>query len=153
MKEKKLVIVKDSGPIPELSFICGPVLNPTRIDLGVIAKMVGAGRTVYECNPFNTDDRVLLDITNVKSNNFTTETVSTKTEAVVEEKAEEVKEEVKETPEPVQETVVEENEEVTEPVTEAVVEEVKEEVKETPVQKPQNNYQQNKKNKNKNNKH
>lgn len=98
MKEKKLVIVKDSGPIPELSFICGPVLNPTRIDLGVIAKMVGAGRTVYECNPFNTDDRVLLDITNVKSNNFTTETVSTKTEAVVEEKAEEVKEEVKETP-------------------------------------------------------
>lgn len=150
MKEKKLVIVKDSGPIPELSFICGPVLNPTRIDIGVIAKMVGAGRTVYECNPFNTKDQVLLDITNVKSNNFTTETVSTKDETVVEE----VKEETKETPEPVQETVVEETEkEVTEPEAETVVEEAEEEVKETPVQKPQNNYQQNKKNKNKNNKH
>lgn len=149
MKEKKLVIVKDSGPIPELSFICGPVLNPTRIDIGVIAKMVGAGRTVYECNPFNTKDQVLLDITNVKSNNFTTETVSTKNETVVEE----IKEEVKETPEPVQETVVEETKkEVTEPEAETVVEKV-EEVKETPVQKPQNNYQQNKKNKNKNNKH
>ena len=150
MKEKKLVIVKDSGPIPELSFICGPILNPTRIDIGVIAKMVGAGRTVYECNPFNTKDQVLLDITNVKSNNFTTETVSTKDETVVEK----VKEEVKETPEPVQETVVEETEkEVTEPEAETVVEEAEEEVKETPVQKPQNNYQQNKKNKNKNNKH
>lgn len=150
MKEKKLVIVKDSGPIPELSFICGPVLNPTRIDIGVIAKMVGAGRTVYECNPFNTKDQVLLDITNVKSNNFTTETVSTKDETVIEE----VKEEVKETPEPVQETVVEETEkEVTEPEAETVVEEAEEEVKETPVQKPQNNYQQNKKNKNKHNKH
>lgn len=150
MKEKKLVIVKDSGPIPELSFICGPVLNPTRIDIGVIAKMVGAGRTVYECNPFNTKDQVLLDITNVKSNNFTTETVSTKDETVVEE----VKEEVKETPEPVQETVVEETgKEVTESEAETVVEEAEEEVKETPVQKPQNNYQQNKKNKNKNNKH
>lgn len=150
MKEKKLVIVKDSGPIPELSFICGPILNPTRIDIGVIAKMVGAGRTVYECNPFNTKDQVLLDITNVKSNNFTTETVSTKDETVVEE----VKEEKKETPEPVQETVVEETEkEVTEPEAETVVEEAEEEVKETPVQKPQNNYQQNKKNKNKNNKH
>ena len=150
MKEKKLVIVKDSGPIPELSFICGPVLNPTRIDIGVIAKMVGAGRTVYECNPFNTKDQVLLDITNVKSNNFTTETFSTKDETVVEE----VKEETKETPEPVQETVVEETEkEVTEPEAETVVEEAEEEVKETPVQKPQNNYQQNKKNKNKNNKH
>ena len=150
MKEKKLVIVKDSGPIPELSFICGPILNPTRIDIGVIAKMVGAGRTVYECNPFNTKDQVLLDITNVKSNNFTTETVSTNDETVVEE----VKEEVKETPEPVQETVVEETEkEVTEPEAETVVEEAEEEVKETPVQKQQNNYQQNKKNKNKNNKH
>lgn len=150
MKEKKLVIVKDSGPIPELSFICGPILNPTRIDIGVIAKMVGAGRTVYECNPFNTKDQVLLDITNVKSNNFTTETVSTKDKTVVEE----VKEETKETPEPVQETVVEETEkEVTEPEAETVVEEAEEEVKETPVQKPQNNYQQNKKNKNKNNKH
>ena len=90
MKERKLVVVKDSGPIPELNFVCGPILVPTKIDLKVIIKMIGNGRSVFECNPCNTDDQVKLELTNVKNNNFETQATKPVVESVKENEKKEV---------------------------------------------------------------
>ena len=167
MKERKLVVVKDSGPIPKLNFVCGPILVPTKIDLKVIIKMIGNGRSVFECNPYNTDDQVKLELTNVKNNNFETQATKPVVESVKENEKKEVANEpeknessveeekstenVTEEKAVVAETEAEESEtvDVVEEATEESVEEVVKEEK--PVTNNKQNNQQNK-NKNKNNK-
>ena len=167
MKERKLVVVKDSGPIPELNFVCGPILVPTKIDLKVIIKMIGNGRSVFECNPYNTDDQVKLELTNVKNNNFETQATKPVVESVKENEKKEVVNEPEKNESSVEEkksteNVTEEKAVVAEPeaeesetvdvVEEAPEESVEEIVKEEkPVTNNKQNNQQNK-NKNKNNK-
>lgn len=163
MKERKLVVVKDSGPIPELNFVCGPILVPTKIDLKVIIKMIGNGRSVFECNPYNTDDQVKLELTNVKNNNFETRATKPVVESVKENEKKEVVNEPEKNESSVEEeksteNVTEEKAVVAEPEAEEsetvdVVEEAPEESvkEEKPVTNNKQNNQQNK-NKNKNNK-
>lgn len=163
MKERKLVVVKDSGPIPELNFVCGPILVPTKIDLKVIIKMIGNGRSVFECNPYNTDDQVKLELTNVKNNNFETQATKPVVESVKENEKKEVVNEPEKNESSVEEeksteNVTEEKAVVAEPEAEEsetvdVVEEAPEESvkEEKPVTNNKQNNQQNK-NKNKNNK-
>lgn len=167
MKERKLVVVKDSGPIPELNFVCGPILVPTKIDLKVIIKMIGNGRSVFECNPCNTDDQVKLELTNVKNNNFETQATKPVVESVKENEKKEVVNEPEKNESSVEEeksteNVTEEKAVVAEPeaeesetvddVEETPEESVEEVVKEEkPVTNNKQNNQQNK-NKNKNNK-
>lgn len=167
MKERKLVVVKDSGPIPELNFICGPILVPTKIELKTIIKMIGNGRSVFECNPSNTDDQVKLELTNVKNNNFETQAIKPAVESVKEVEKKEVVNEPEKNESPVEEeksteNVAEEKAATVEPEAEEsetvdVVEETSEESveevvkEEKPVVNNKQNNQQNK-NKNKNNK-
>lgn len=70
MIKRKLVTVKDSGPIPELNFVTGPISRPTEIALSSIIKMISNGRKVFECNPANHSDMVELSLANVKKDNF-----------------------------------------------------------------------------------
>ena len=112
MVKRKLVTVKDSGAIPELNFVTGPIARPTEIALSSIIKMVSNGRKVFECNPANHSDMVELSLANVKKENFvntnpvssipeekkeeapsTSPVVEVKDETPVEEKKEEVPEE------------------------------------------------------------
>ena len=58
--KKKLVTVGGSGAIPELGYICAPIVNPCPIDIDKVSKMVTAGRKVYAVNPSNPNERVLL---------------------------------------------------------------------------------------------
>ena len=68
--KRKLVTVAESGVIPELNFMNGPISTPTMISIEAIVKMVMNNRKVYECNPSNPSDQVELTIANVKKENF-----------------------------------------------------------------------------------
>lgn len=70
MNDKKLVTVMSAGSIRELGGIGGPIMNPCRISIDKVKRMVLAGRKVYEHNPANTDEKVLLTEDNVLANNF-----------------------------------------------------------------------------------
>ena len=68
--KKKLVTVGGSGAIPELGYICAPIVNPCPIDIDKVSKMVTAGRKVYAVNPSNPNERVLLTPSTVYEDNF-----------------------------------------------------------------------------------
>ena len=98
MKEK-LVVIKSIGTIAELGGISGPIINPCRVDINTIVRMITAHRAVYEVNPKNKEEMVKLTLQNVMEANFP-ESKSSKAEvkAVVIEKKEDKKEEKKEEP-------------------------------------------------------
>lgn len=58
--KKILVTVSGSGAIPELGYICAPIVNPCPLDIDKVSKMVTAGRKVYAVNPNDLSERVLL---------------------------------------------------------------------------------------------
>ena len=73
MSERKLVIIKDHGIIPELGSIGGPVLTPTRIPIKTIGCMLTKGRDVWECcpiDPRNEELHVKLTLSNYRDDNF-----------------------------------------------------------------------------------
>lgn len=71
IKEKqKLIVIEWDGTIGELGGISGPVLNPTLQPMSVIIKMVYNRKNVYEVNPNDYSDRVLLNLRNVREDNF-----------------------------------------------------------------------------------
>lgn len=76
--DKKLVVVLDAGALPELGYICGPILHPSKIRIDLIQKLVSNRRTVYECNPTNPEERVKLTLRNVKKVIFQEPTNDTK---------------------------------------------------------------------------
>ena len=128
MAERKLVIVKTSGMLPEIN-LYGPILTPTKLPIDSIIKMVSNGKSVYECYPNDPSDkskRVKLTLDNIKKNNFTGVPSNEEPKKV-------------ETPAPVKEEP-----KVEEPVA-PVVEETKAEEKPAEQPKNQNNNKKNKK--------
>lgn len=69
-EKKKLCLVKTNGRLPELGNIAGPILSPCKINLRTVINMVQNGKVVYEVNPKNHSQQVLLTIQNVQKNNF-----------------------------------------------------------------------------------
>lgn len=97
--KKILVTVGGSGAIPELGYICAPIVNPCRLDIDKVSKMVTAGRKVYAVNPNDLNERVLLTASTVYEDVFAkketpaaapvaNKKVETKPESVPETKAE-----------------------------------------------------------------
>ena len=68
--KKILVTVGGSGAIPELGYICAPIVNPCRLDIDKVSKMVTAGRKVYAVNPNDLNERVLLTASTVYEDVF-----------------------------------------------------------------------------------
>lgn len=69
--KKKLVTINTAGPIKELAgSIWGPVLTPTNISVDTIYKMLSSGKKVYEVNPKNRKQTILLNKENYKRDNF-----------------------------------------------------------------------------------
>ena len=139
----KRCIVNTTGPIPELGYISGPITNPCKLELSVLQRMVKNGREIYEIDPSNSDNKVLLTLDNYNSDNFGTRQVNTVKVDVPQETVEDVIET------PVEEVADESTEETVEDVIETPVEEVADEtavVNEPKVQ--QNNKSQKNKNKN-----
>ena len=73
MTERKLVVIKSSGLLPELNGIQGPVMVPTRVPVETLVKLVLNHRSVFECYPNNPNDvskRIKLTMESVKKVNF-----------------------------------------------------------------------------------
>ena len=84
LNQKKILCrVDDSGPIPELHFITGPV-RKCRVSEDVLYRMVRNGRIIYELDPEGKKDPVRLNIMNMATRSFakqeTVKTVFAKTE-------------------------------------------------------------------------
>ena len=84
--DTKLVVVKSTGVLKELGYITGPILHPSRIKLQKIVAMVNNGKIVYEVNPKDQNEQVLLTRLNVSADNFV-EKKEAKVETPVEKKA------------------------------------------------------------------
>ena len=82
---KKLVNIKTHGPIKEMGHIVGPILVPCKIDVEKIEKMLKNGKTIVEVNPNNHDERVSLNLDNLRSDNFGTAPKKEFTEPKIEE--------------------------------------------------------------------
>ena len=84
--EKKLVTINTSGPIRELAGgIIGPVLTPTYISIKTIYSMISGGKKIFEVNPKNRKQTILLNKENYKKDNFNTENRSDIIPKIVEE--------------------------------------------------------------------
>ena len=66
----KRCIINTPGPIAELGFISGPITNPCKLEMDVLRRLVKNGREVYEVNPENPAQKVLLTIENYDADNF-----------------------------------------------------------------------------------
>lgn len=66
----KLVTIASKGSINELGGISGPVINPCRLSVETIVKLINGHKKVYEVNPANKSERLLLNLKNVKMQNF-----------------------------------------------------------------------------------
>jgi hypothetical protein len=84
-EKSKLVVIESAGTIKELGGISGPILHPCIQKITTLETMVRNHRVVYELNPNNFDERIRLNLRNVKTVNFpavettTTTAKSTKT--------------------------------------------------------------------------
>jgi hypothetical protein len=67
---QKYIVVSSIGSIGELGGISGPIINPTLQPISKIVQMVHNRKKVYEVNPNDFSDRVLLTLRNVRTNNF-----------------------------------------------------------------------------------
>lgn len=68
--DKKLCTISNSGPIPELGGIRGPITKPTELSMTLIRTLINEGYTIYEVNPMNRNEKVRLTFSNVNSVNF-----------------------------------------------------------------------------------
>ena len=66
----KLVTIASKGTISELGGISGPIINPCKLDVVTIVSLINGHKRVYEVNPANKSERVLLTLKNVKTKNF-----------------------------------------------------------------------------------
>lgn len=68
--DKKLCKIMNSGPIPELGGIRGPITKPTELPMDLIRVLLNEGYTVYEVNRMNKNEKVKLTYANVNKVNF-----------------------------------------------------------------------------------
>ena len=78
-KKTKFVTIETNGHISELGGIAGPILHPCLVDLDLVIQMVNNRKKVYEVNPNNPDEKVLLSLRNVRNENFPVYTADKKT--------------------------------------------------------------------------
>lgn len=68
----KYVIISSSGPIKELGNLTGPIVTPVRLSQETILKIIKSGHKVYEVNPSNHREKILLTFMNATDKHFNT---------------------------------------------------------------------------------
>ena len=68
----KYVVICSSGLIKELGNLTGPVVTPVRLSQETILKIIKSGHTVYEVNPSNHKEKILLTFMNATDKHFNT---------------------------------------------------------------------------------
>ena len=70
MKKTKYVIIESSGILKPLGGISGPITTPSYIDISVIVSLINQRKVVYEVNPLDRNEKILLTRLNVFNDNF-----------------------------------------------------------------------------------
>ena len=75
MTRTKFVTIESYGIIHALGGIMGPVTSPCNLDISVIISLINSGKMIYEVNPKNITEKVLLTRDNVLKDNFNSSVV------------------------------------------------------------------------------
>lgn len=67
----KKYVITTAKEIPCLGGITGPITTPVRLEFNDLTWLLNNGFTVYQCNPYDVNDRVL--VTRMNMNNITFE--------------------------------------------------------------------------------
>lgn len=67
----KMYIITTAKEIPCLGGITGPITTPVKLELSELIWLLNNGFTVYQCNPFDSNERVKVDRMNMHSITFT----------------------------------------------------------------------------------
>ena len=70
MAEKKLYIITTPREIPCLGGICGPVSTPVQLERNDVVNLVKKGFEIYQCNPYDTSERVRVTRGNINTITF-----------------------------------------------------------------------------------
>ena len=68
--KKKLITIATKGSLSELGGILGPVILPEYVEISKVTALVCNRKKVYEVNPNNHSEKILLTIQNVNRDNF-----------------------------------------------------------------------------------
>lgn len=67
----KMYIITTAKEIPCLGGITGPITTPVKLNQSDLIWLLNNGFTVYQCNPFDSNEKVLVDRMNMNSITFT----------------------------------------------------------------------------------
>lgn len=67
----KMYIITTAKEIPSLGGITGPITTPVKLNQSDLIWLLNNGFTVYQCNPFDSNEKVLVDRMNMNSITFT----------------------------------------------------------------------------------
>lgn len=67
----KMYIIATAKEIPCLGGISGPITTPVKLELSDLIWLLNNGFTVYQCNPFDSNERVLVTRMNMNDITFT----------------------------------------------------------------------------------
>ena len=67
----KMYIIATAKEIPRLGGISGPITTPVKLELSDLIWLLNNGFTVYQCNPFDSNERVLVTRMNMNDITFT----------------------------------------------------------------------------------
>lgn len=82
----KLITIESQCELPELGGVMGPIKAPVEMTIPKIISLINRGLVVYDVNPKNKKEKVRLTTTNVRTDNFISNSVkaaSTRKAAVV----------------------------------------------------------------------
>ena len=67
----KMYIITTAKEIPCLGGITGPITTPVKLNQSDLIWLLNNGFKVYQCNPFDSNEKVLVDRMNMNSITFT----------------------------------------------------------------------------------
>lgn len=70
IEQRKLYTVATSKEIPCLGGICGPLTTPVHIDHNDLVKLIRSGYEIYQCNPYDSSEKVRVTLSNINTITF-----------------------------------------------------------------------------------
>ena len=67
----KMYIITTAKEIPCLGGITGPITTPVKLNQGDLIWLLNNGFKVYQCNPFDSNEKVIVDRMNMNNITFT----------------------------------------------------------------------------------
>lgn len=70
IEQRKLYTIATCKEIPCLGGICGPLTTPVHIEHNDVVKLIRNGYDVYQCNPYDSSEKVRVTLSNINTITF-----------------------------------------------------------------------------------